>query len=430
MEPSIELLLEKYGITSKDQRFQKPSKDLPRPQSSVKDHPRASTSPLQEKIKLLEHYNFEYETEIQRLKSEISDLKFKLNSSSLQNENTIKTLELESEVKLLTGKIKNFEDQNNFLKTQLEFYEAENKRTLDQYTIDKENWILQYENLKRQYQQKQIGENANTQSVKIDKEENKHLRDQVSKLRNTEKILSEEIRDLKKNIEKDREDYRSKMKLGEQEIKNLQDDYEISIQELKQENEKLKNICSFQNNSISECEKKIRELERIKKLSEEAREALKKQQQATEYFIKDVVSVNGQLVDTLKKDPRKSSISKDYEPSSSSSFKRLKSSSSSSGLKTAPEDKNARKRVSVPSYLNNEIKLQEQVSELENEIAEINTKYKTLLQTSENENSDYLKLKKDLDGMAKLIDEKNKNLFAAKRKLSSLLRQKMMNFEI
>lgn len=422
MEPNIELLLEKYGMGIKDSKSGSRSQAHLRPLES-----KPSFGPFQDKIKQLENYNFEYEAEIQRLRSEISDLKAKNNSFLLQKETNVRGMESDSELKFLTGKAKNLEEQNSFLKNQLDFYEAENRRTQEQHEIDKENWVLQWENLKRQLQYRQIEENSSSQSVKIEKEENKSLRDAITRLRNTEKQLLDENNDLKNRLEKEKFQYKEKIKVAENEIKNLQDDYEISLRETQHENEKLKGICASQNVSIVSLEKKIEELERINKLSEEARDALRQQREATKFFIKDVVSVNQQLADSLKKDSKRSSASKKEEKVFSG--KKLKSSSSASNLKVKNDEKGIRKRVSVPSYLNQENKLQGQISELESEIGEINKKYKMLLKNPQEGSFDYPALKAEMDSIAKALDEKSKKLFTAKRRYSSIIREKMMKFE-
>ena len=88
-----------------------------------------------------------------------------------------------------------------------------------------------------------------------------------------------------------------------------------------------------------------------------------------------------------------------------------------------------RKKVSAPSYLKSEEKLQDLISSLEREIEDINTHYRRLLQTSQEGGSGYLTLKKELDDMAKVLDEKTKSLFSAKRRYSTIIREKMMKFD-
>lgn len=425
MEPTIEFLLQKYGISPKDQSSPS-SRNYLKSQSSLREiYDQKSpmhASKIQEKQKSLDLHHYDNEVEIQRLKTEISDLKAKINSMNLQKdkEMTIKTLEIESELKMLASKNRNLDEQNTFLKSQLDFYEAENKRSHEQYLLDKDNWTLQCENIKRQLQYKNIEENSASQSVKIEKEENKNLREQVLKLRNIENDLNEEMGALKKAFDREKQEYRDKLRLAEEEIKSIQDEYELTMQQQKQENEKLKSMLGNQNSIISDFEKKIKELEHINRLSEEAREALKKQQQATQSFIKDVVSVNEQLVDSLKKEPKKPPSHKERSTSS----KRIKSSQSTSSIK-AKDEENSRKRVALPSYLNQENKLQQQISDLENEIADINKNYKQLLDDTHEGSSDYMKLKVELDGISKVLDEKSKILFSAKRRYSTMVREKL-----
>ena len=431
MEPNIDHLLQKYGISPKDQQNNYSSNNFIRLHAISKEFENKSqttpATPLQDKINLLESKNLEYESEIQRLKSEVNDLKSKLNNFHLQKqkEMTLRNLELDSEFKLTHGKLKTLEGQNAFLKTQLEFYEEENKRSQEQYYIDKENWILQCENLKRQLQYKQIDGSSTGQSVKIEKEENKALRDQISRISVSEKALFDENCELKKLLERDKQEYKDKIQLAEREIKSLKDDYEISLQEIQHENEKLKNICGSQNASVAALEKKIAELENANIISEEARESLKKQQEATRYFIKDVVSVNKQLTESLKKEPTKAPKPRKSEKSGLA--KRIKPSSSTSSLKGA--EKKQRNMASIPSYLNQEYKMQLQIQELENEVAGINMKYKELLKNPQDGSFDYQTLKSELDSVAKALDEKGKELFSAKRRYSSIVRDKMMRFD-
>ena len=155
------------------------------------------------------------------------------------------------------------------------------------------------------------------------------------------------------------------------------------------------------------------------RLSEEAREALKKQQMATKDFIKDVISVNEQLVGSLSKEAKPRSKKR------SSSAQRNKSAMS---VKTPREEApSIKQKVLVPSYLNKEGKLQDTIQNLEDEIAEINSNYKRLISKTQDGTSDYLKCKEEIDKLARLIDEKSKALFAAKRKYSSMVREKIIN---
>ena len=430
MEPNIDILLQKYGINPKDQQNNISPKEPYKSYNFSQDYEsrQQSIQPLLNKIKQLESSTLDTETENQRLKTEISDLKSRIYSISLQKENelSLKTFELENDLKLLLVKSKSLEDQNSFLKSQIEFYESENKRSSEQFSIEKENLVLQIENFKRQIKYKQIEENSAASSVRIEKEENKNLRDQILKIRENEKNLAEEHKKMVKTFEKEKQEYIEKLQIAKEEAKDLSNDYEILVQELKQENDKLKSVCGSQNSCIANLEKKIKELEHMNELSEEARQALKKQQIATQDFIKDVVSVNEQLVSSLKKAPRKSPAPKSKEKSP---LHKSKNSFSAVNLKPPFDEKKMRKKVSAPSYLKSEEKLQDLISNLEREIEDINTHYRRLLQTSQEGGSGYLTLKKELDDMAKVLDEKTKSLFSAKRRYSTIIREKMMKFD-
>ena len=411
MSSSIEFLLQKYGISPK----------------SSQNHPTPSFISSQMtpdcKISLMRSSELSpsFDLELERAKNEISDLKSQITSLKLQKEKevTLKVLEIESDYKLAQGRNKSLEEQINFLKSQLEFFKNETRRQQEQYSIEKENWMLQSENLKRQLQYKQIEGNSSSSSAKLEKEENRMLREQLTQLKQNEQGMLNEMNDLKKEIDRERNRMKENVEVKDIEFKSQSEELELVIQQHKQDNEKLHHLCSELNQSLSDKDKKIRELENIIKLSEEAREALKKQQMATQDFIKDVVSVNEQLV---------GSLSKEAKPRGKKPSARAKKTKSAVSLKTSrEEDSSIRQKVSIPSYLNKEGKLQDTIQNLEDEITEINSKYKRLINKTQDGSSDYLKCKEDIDKLAKLIDEKSKTLFAAKRRYSSMVREKIIN---
>ena len=112
MEPNIDYLVQKYGISPKDQQNNYSSSNsirLHAPSKEFEHKPQSTPGkPLQEKLRQPESSNFEYESEIQRLKSEVNDLKSQINTLHLQKEKerTLRSIELESEIKLINGKLK------------------------------------------------------------------------------------------------------------------------------------------------------------------------------------------------------------------------------------------------------------------------------------------------------------------------------------
>ena len=403
MSSSIEFLLQKYGISPKTS-FQSYSNVPSRSnQSPLKSSDLSST----------------LELELQRAKSEIADLKSQITSLNLQKDKelTLKTLDLDSEFKFQLSKSRGLEDQVTFLKTQMEFYETENKKMQEQFFIEKENWMLQMESLKRQLQYKQIEGNSSSSSVKLEKEENRMLREQVMQLKNNEVELNCELDELRRAFDREKGKMQESVGLKDIEMKTCSGEFQLVLQQMKQEQERLQQACANLNGNVCEKDKKIKELENVLRLSEEAREALKKQQMATQDFIKDVVSVNEQLVGSLQK----SSNPKNKKRTNSASRK------SNTLPKPFQDEDSQRKKVSIPSYLNNESKIQETIQNLEEEIQEINSNYKKLLIKTNDGSSDYLKYKEEIDNLAKLLEEKSKTLFAAKRKYSSMVREKIIN---
>jgi chromosome segregation ATPase len=411
MSSSVEFLLQKYGIS--------PKSSQPRPsnlsQGSLESPIDLKTSPMRSS-----ELSPSLEIDLQRCKSEITDLKSQITSLKLQKEKevTLKVMESESDLKLQLGRNQNLEDQIIFLKSQLEFFESESRRSHDQFLIEKESWVLQTENLKRQLQYKQIEGNSSSSSVKLEKEENRILREQLVHLKKNEQELLNERAELKRELERERNRLKETVEIKDIEVKSHLGEAELNLQQVRLENEKLHQLCTELNLNLNEKDRKIKELETVVRLSEEAREALKKQQMATQDFIKDVVSVNEQLVDSLQKDPKS-------RKKRSTSARKNKSSPSLRSSKD--EEPSMRKKVSVPSYLNKEGKLQDTIQTLEEEISEINNKYKRLVAKTQDGTSDYLKSKEEIDRLAKSIDEKSKTLFAAKRRYSSMVREKIIN---
>ena len=135
----------------------------------------------------------------------------------------------------------------------------------------------------------------------------------------------------------------------------------------------LGNQVRGQNSEMADLEQNLKELEHINMMSEDARDTLKKQQITTQGFIKDMVSVNEKLADKAKQENKKPLINRKSERSDSK--KKRRGSNNAVGVKESEED-SGRKRVGVPSYLNQEGKLEEVIQTLENEISEINSSYK------------------------------------------------------
>lgn len=411
MSSSIEFLLQKYGISPKNSQTL-PSQSFKESQLT----PDRQKSPMRSS-----ELSPSLDLELQRAKSEIFELKSQIASLQLQKEKeaTLRLLEIESDLKIVKGHNKNLEEQVVFLKSQIEFFENESRRQQEQYLIEKENWVLQSENFKRQLQYKQIEGNSNSSSAKMEKEDNKMLREQLAQLKQTEQERLNEINDLKKEINRERNKMKECNDIKDIEYKSQSGEFDLVLQQLQEDNDKLNHLCSELNQSLNEKNKRIRDLENVIRLSEEAREALKKQQMATKDFIKDVISVNEQLVGSLSKEAKPRSKKR------SSSAQRNKSAMS---VKTPREEApSIKQKVLVPSYLNKEGKLQDTIQNLEDEIAEINSNYKRLISKTQDGTSDYLKCKEEIDKLARLIDEKSKALFAAKRKYSSMVREKIIN---
>jgi chromosome segregation ATPase len=80
------------------------------------------------------------------LQDKIKVLESEKNNSTTSNPPNSKDLENYQQ------KIIRLEEQVKFLEEQCQFARNETKRTIDQYNIDKENWNLQFEHMKRQLQ--------------------------------------------------------------------------------------------------------------------------------------------------------------------------------------------------------------------------------------------------------------------------------------
>jgi hypothetical protein len=323
------------------------------------------------------------------------------------------------EYNLFKKKSLDYETKNSFLESQLEFLTKENKRIADQHKIDKENWELKLENLKK--------------SSKGD--ENDGIKTMILLNKAEAKIteLNNELIGLKNKNEYQKLNYQKKMDFVENEIKKLKSEEEKYIKELEIKNKNNEEI-------IIQLKSRIKEIEiTIEKKTSGNKTVLSKLSKRPENkSIEKSHSISEKLSKSSKsplyKSPKQNKTK--FSPINKRSNSALKDSTSSKDLKRKPPSRDTsterasnmpttRTHNKAPSYLRKESQI-EIIESLEKEIAVLTGRYKYLLQMSQDA-SDLISLRTEINKIASDIENKSNQLYEFKKKHQDYLKQQIKN---
>lgn len=298
-----------------------------------------------------------------------------------------------------------------FLESQVDFLTKENKRLSEQYKIDKENWELKLENLKKG------GKSENQDNIKT----NLLLSKAESKIAG----LMSEIEELKGKNEFQKINYQQKLEYVQGEVSKLKVEEAKYIKELESRNKDNEEIIEQLNKKIREIEEKVRKspekkLQGIKKVEVKKME---KSLSVSEQLSKSTKSPMVQSPMSRRRIPlsNKRSASSIKDADSVKSVKKKPPSRDSSVEKSNPAP--ARVHNKAPSYLRKENQ-SNNIDLLEQEIAVLTGRYKYLLQMSQ-EASDLQSLKTEITKVATEIESKSNQLFALKKKQKEFLMQQI-----
>lgn len=301
-----------------------------------------------------------------------------------------------------------------FLESQVDFLTKENKRLTEQYKLDKENWELRLENLKKGGKP----ESSDKSSLLLNKAESRIL------------ALTSEIEDLKSKNDQQKLNYQQKLDYVQSEVKKLKAEEEKYIKELENKNKENEE-------TIAQLTKKVREIEGLMKKNAEKKGIEKKKVELKipeQKSMEKSLSVSDQLSKSFKSSLIQSPVGRRKVPVSnrrSSSSIKEGDSERSTKKKTVSRDSSAEKshpapaRVhnKVPSYLRKENQ-SNNIDLIEKEIAVLTGRYKYLLQMSQ-EASELQSLKTEITKVANEIESKSNQLFSLKKKQKEFLMQQV-----
>ena len=297
-----------------------------------------------------------------------------------------------------------------FFESQVEFLTKENKRLAEQHKIDKENWELKLENLKK--------------NTKGDNQEQIKLNLALSKADARISALLDEIEELRSKIEFQKQSYQQKLDYVQGEVSKLKMEEEKYIKELESKNKDNEEIIIQLNKKIQEIEKKMENKQPVKKTVFSKKSEPKSLEKSLSVSEKLSKSYKSPLVTSpaTKAKPqasnrRSSSTIKDSD--SGKTLKKKLPSRDSSVEKTLP----TRVHNKAPSYLRKENQ-SNNIELLEKEIAVLTGRYKYLLQMSQ-EASELQSLRTEITKVATEIEEKSNQLFSVKKKQKEFLMQQV-----
>ncbi|CAG9326321.1 unnamed protein product [Blepharisma stoltei] len=286
--------------------------------------------------------------------------------------------------------IKQLQDKVNFLKSRCDFMESENKRLSEQYEIDKESWNIQVEHFKKQMECKNkenFGENSNKSLYEIIKTKEKE---------------NEELNGALNNYKDAIEKYQLKIEKIEGDLDNIKAEQDEKISRLEEENKFLKNKL-LESKKCMKTHKSSKTTKRDKSRPSCTDKSLKKSQKER--------SVSAKRSNSSKRSTKSIKI----PVVTIEKLKRSEKESTTTSERSSGSTPRRHGHVRVPSYLKkskNANDKSSQMQDIENEISELNGRYRILLHLSQDDTYDLTSLRKELVEVASEIDRKSKILFS------------------
>ena len=368
---------------------------------------------LKERVKTLESQKQRLEIDLQATHHRFQMEKdLLLNKLSCQDSNE---KSLREDIQRLQSKpSKDPSEKLLFLESQVDFLTKENKRLTEQYKIDKENWELKLENLKKGGGKGENQDNAKA-SMLLAKAEAKIA------------ALTNEVEELKGKNEFQKANYQQRLEYVQGEVSKLKVEEAKYIRELESRNKDNEEV-------IEQLGKRIREIEeggRVRKSPEKKVQGIgkvevkkmEKSLSVSEQLSKSTKSPLMQSPMSRRRVPlsNKRSVSSSKDAESLKSVKKKPPSRDSSTEKPHPAP--ARVHNKAPSYLRKENQ-SNNIDLIEQEIAVLTGRYKYLLQMSQ-EASELQSLKTEITKVATEIESKSNQLFALKKKQKEFLMQQI-----
>lgn len=293
------------------------------------------------------------------------------------------------ELKEIVNKV---EENNSYLQAQVRLYENEVKVLNKQLENERNDWALQVDKLENELD---YANNINFYKEIVDSDTAYQFRKTNFELELKKKSIVGENSQLRKKLEEEKLNFTQKLKQKDDLIDKLQ--FELS--------------------------KSQAEIKNLQILSEKQRFDLKILSEAPEYQLKTSKKSNSKHLtpnqflyseSNRQKKPPESAVTK------SVFHKKCKNVKFSIPKPSHPLDF-GRKSTYVGYDSNQELFLKDKIKKLESEISDVNKDYKKLLTSTKPGSKSYLKYKKEINSVAKMLETRSKSLYSDKRRYSSLI---------
>lgn len=312
------------------------------------------------------------------------------------------TWKIEGEIQGLKEVLNKVEGSNVYMQTQIGCYEKEIRKLNDKVEVERKDWARQVELLKSELERLKKG---GIYKEKLEVDGYDKLKQEIFVQDMRKNALFEENLQLRTRFEEEKQNFIDKLTQKDEIIEKLQSE----LEKTQKVNESLKEVCRKQQFDIKilceEAENLTKSCEKISNLNTKRKPA-------------SVTFSNSHYIHKSQKEKKVP----DSALSKSVYHKKCKNPNFTSSISSNNQDF-GRKNIYVGYDTNQELFLKNKVKNLETEIAEVNKDYKKLLTSTKPGSQTYLKYKKQINNIAKMLETKSKSLYKDKRRYSSLISQ-------
>lgn len=405
---------------------------------------------LQDKLRDLETENYSLKQSIQSLEDKSYTERERLHQKYYQDisyaSDKEKSLynrmrELEDNLAKQTERANIYEEKYAILETQCSHLKEELKRNTDIYRIEKENWTLQFDHYERLLRGRTGEDESLTNAVNQLENEKALLQEEVKQLQHMNSTLQAELDFLQQNTDSRTTSLRKNLHALEEELNKQREDNTQKIQQLEAHIRGLNAQIEQKDRQITYLKREVDKFVFENKIADSAKTAL------NQHTRTDSGKLNTSSTSQLS--PRRGTPKRRSQRSNSSASRQR----STTPKRTEPksprisnpfnrhigahlEDQPSRqmvspKRLQSPISTRNkerfesEDEIAKSIENLEKVIKDMNRKYKDLLQRCHEEKSDLAQLRNEINGLAKVLEEKSNDLYLLKKRQASLFRDKL-----
>jgi len=361
---------------------------------------------LQDKLKLLENENSSLkarakdseERGLQDREKWQKRLMQELDSANEREKNlTHKLNKLEEELRKNLYTNKNLEEQVQIKETQVRYLENENNRFQEQAILDKENLKLEIDFYNKK--------------INAFNEKEQKFNEEIERLEREKSLLQEELAQEKRVVQSLQAEVNYLRESSDNQRTSLQKNYQTLESELKKQNTE-----------------QFTQLKKLRVKHKSLRELTKQQEQQIDYLKKEVESLQNSLKESEQTKLQMLSSRGKKPPSFTNRPPVQKKQQRPVSAKSVTKSPRVKSKSPVPRAFSPKApkaSLSEQISKLEKEIADLNTKYRKTLHSSQEGGSDLSSLREQLSEFASKIENKTQELFNLKKKQQQVLRQQL-----